>query len=1036
MKPGTRFQHFCLAKALYDNNGDSPDELDFRKGDVLTVLEQNTASLEGWWLCSLKGKQGIAPGNRLKLLAGMYDSGYQNQNQNNRNSGDFRNSAEIRKSWEMNGERVMTPQRVGNVYMYQQRGTQDYDVPPVRNTPDRAPPLTSPQNYDTPPGSRGTSVVAGDMYDTLPGKNATYKTISEYDTYDTPQHGSVPQVTNTDYDVPQPQVLSNRSSTISMLSTGSGGTLSSSASNLSIPGGSARSSSEMSNPDIYDVPRGSSNRASRDSLLEIYDTPPAARIRQGTPSSTNSRGESQDYDTPVASRSIHQDDGDQDYDTPRSSSRLAESTDSAIYDTPPSRRKMLNTSLDIYDTPPGSKSSSLIESDYDVPMSSKSTSIASSKNSSILEDEKRRSNLSSSLDSEADYDVPKSHHAVCRDTSKLSRDTSKLSRDASIMSCDDSIVSVDSQGMDDYDVPPTPKVIDPSEGALHQSRSSIEHVIEDDDYDVPTKNTPIKGALDETDGTLKRSKLQESDLDSIYDVPPQVTKDENVSKKDLNQSLDKLASISLDDHMTDIPYKALPLELNAAMDMLVKRQQNAQSSLAFLLAFKPETWENQENLAHKTYDVKIACKNIQKTLREFTEFSEGTVANSRRAADKTLPIRLQQQLLPIQDSLTIVDKLIKHADELDWQAAKLCDNKDLKELLTLCKTLPDNIHTLETSIQGNGVLLFKRAKKIEDERRSMEGRPLPPTPPSVKNGKPPPTKPKPKLNRSRTPERVSRDGRTTPNATHNSSFHASQSDLADDNKNNPNNANKNWKDSEDYVSLDTSKNNVGPHTPNRDNGREKILSEHGDRTGKVIPSTPPALINTEGDGLGLTPKFKERMDKLLKDSQKPVKTHMEVLPDSINTSTHSHNTDSQIKIDSQITRESLHDNDKQILEFYSGQMETHSSLLTNAIDAFLSCCEYNQPPKVFIAHSKFVVLAAHKLVYIGDTLHRNLLHQDCSARIMGLANKLCECLKLTVTTTKNAALNYPSIEASQQMVDSVVGVSHAAENLKMGIINL
>lgn len=59
-----------MAKALYDNMPESPEELAFRKGDILTVIEQNTGGLEGWWLCSLHGRQGIAPGNRLKLLIG------------------------------------------------------------------------------------------------------------------------------------------------------------------------------------------------------------------------------------------------------------------------------------------------------------------------------------------------------------------------------------------------------------------------------------------------------------------------------------------------------------------------------------------------------------------------------------------------------------------------------------------------------------------------------------------------------------------------------------------------------------------------------------------------------------------------------------------------------------------------------------------------------------------------------------------------------------------------------------------------------
>lgn len=57
-----------LAKALFDNTAESPEELAFRKGDILMVLEQEQSGGPGWWLCSLHGRQGIAPANRLRLL--------------------------------------------------------------------------------------------------------------------------------------------------------------------------------------------------------------------------------------------------------------------------------------------------------------------------------------------------------------------------------------------------------------------------------------------------------------------------------------------------------------------------------------------------------------------------------------------------------------------------------------------------------------------------------------------------------------------------------------------------------------------------------------------------------------------------------------------------------------------------------------------------------------------------------------------------------------------------------------------------------
>ncbi|KAK1157715.1 cas scaffolding protein family member 4-like isoform X2 [Acipenser oxyrinchus oxyrinchus] len=68
-KPEVEDMENLLAKALYDNKAECSDELAFRKGDILTVIEQNVAGSEGWWRGSLYGRQGLAPANRLHLLS-------------------------------------------------------------------------------------------------------------------------------------------------------------------------------------------------------------------------------------------------------------------------------------------------------------------------------------------------------------------------------------------------------------------------------------------------------------------------------------------------------------------------------------------------------------------------------------------------------------------------------------------------------------------------------------------------------------------------------------------------------------------------------------------------------------------------------------------------------------------------------------------------------------------------------------------------------------------------------------------------------
>ncbi|KAL1265841.1 hypothetical protein QQF64_003868 [Cirrhinus molitorella] len=57
-----------FARALYDNTAETEDELAFRKGDIIMVLEKNVAGSIGWWKCSLHGRQGLAPANRLAPL--------------------------------------------------------------------------------------------------------------------------------------------------------------------------------------------------------------------------------------------------------------------------------------------------------------------------------------------------------------------------------------------------------------------------------------------------------------------------------------------------------------------------------------------------------------------------------------------------------------------------------------------------------------------------------------------------------------------------------------------------------------------------------------------------------------------------------------------------------------------------------------------------------------------------------------------------------------------------------------------------------
>ncbi|XP_058836820.1 breast cancer anti-estrogen resistance protein 1 isoform X2 [Topomyia yanbarensis] len=132
--------------------------------------------------------------------------------------------------------------------------------------------------------------------------------------------------------------------------------------------------------------------------------------------------------------------------------------------------------------------------------------------------------------------------------------------------------------------------------------------------------------------------------------------------------------------------------------------------------------------------------------------------------------------------------------------------------------------------------------------------------------------------------------------------------------------------------------------------------------------------------------------------------------------------------------EVLDPNDKSVLVYYASQTVTHMGYLTQAIDAFLQTVEHNQPPKFFLAYGKFVVLSAHNLVNIGDIVHRNVSRENVKTRVLQCADALSEALKTCVAKTKKAAQHFPSVTAVQEMVDSVVDISHLASDLKIAML--
>ncbi|XP_036406979.1 embryonal Fyn-associated substrate [Megalops cyprinoides] len=119
--------------------------------------------------------------------------------------------------------------------------------------------------------------------------------------------------------------------------------------------------------------------------------------------------------------------------------------------------------------------------------------------------------------------------------------------------------------------------------------------------------------------------------------------------------------------------------------------------------------------------------------------------------------------------------------------------------------------------------------------------------------------------------------------------------------------------------------------------------------------------------------------------------------------------------------------DLELLSFYSTQSLSHLSCLANSIEDLFTSVQGNKPPRDFVSRGKSLIVTAHKLVFIGDTLSRLLSSPDLRAKVTTSGGRLCQALKAVVVATKGAAQNYPSVPATQEMVDRVAELSqHAA----------
>ncbi|XP_078139215.1 breast cancer anti-estrogen resistance protein 1 isoform X2 [Centroberyx gerrardi] len=963
-----------LAKALYDNVAESPDELSFRKGDIMTVLERDTQGLDGWWLCSLHGRQGIVPGNRLKILVGMYDK-----------------------------QQQAPPS-----------SAQDAPAPCPPSLSQRALPPQSAYAKPVPAGSSSAVAAPSSGFPCKPLPSAQY--TSMHPAYSTPS----PAQPNPDsvYMMPPSHGPKPSPQSVYQVPSGPGGPPPKAQPGPPSKAPLGQRQYQLPGQDIYQVPpsigpglsQGVAPAGGPGAGQDVYQVPPSLEKRSWESSNKplgkvvvptrvgqvyvydSLKPDQDEYDVPPR----HQPSTQQDiYDVPPTRQQY----NTQVYDTPPMVVKGPSSGQDIYDTP-ASTDKNTQQTVYDFPPS-------------VSKDVPDAQPIR-----EETYDVPP-HFA------KLKPQTpggvhGHYHHDN--LNDDDDEPPIPE---DVYDVPP-PILTDKR---FHRDGGVSAGHAPQEIYDIPASlRTGSHPTQDVYDFPREREESGgERGGDYVYDVPPQVVRDAQSTNEELTLSFKRLSASSTgstrSNHSSSsldmvpvrdpssssssapgsAPGKPLILDLEQAMERLSRLQQAVESNVSLLMSFITGNWRSPAHMEGNLPAIRQAADRVRAAVRDFLEFARGAVANAAQATDRSLQSKLGRQVGKMEE---VFQSLVRHSQSLDavaWSPAALATppagGDDLDRLVMTARGVPDDAKQLASFLHGNASLLFKRTN------RQQQQLPLPPIPGEMgghvtgsgsgtyqggekANIQSRPLPSPPKFTAAEEEEGLDRPYETTEEG---------------------------WMEDYDYVHLQ---------------GKEEFEKNQRQllEKGNIIRHNKTQLEQQQI----------KQFERLEQEVSRPINNDMSgwvpsphhPLANQLARNGSGGPSPSPSSSSSSAASKLCH-GDRQLLLFYQEQCEQNVTTVTNAIDAFFTAVNSNQPPKIFVAHSKFVILSAHKLVFIGDTLSRQAKAPEVRARVAQSSNALCDKLKDIVISTKTAALQYPSPGAAREMTERVRELAGCTQQFRM-----
>uniref|UniRef100_A0A803KE23 Breast cancer anti-estrogen resistance protein 1 n=1 Tax=Xenopus tropicalis TaxID=8364 RepID=A0A803KE23_XENTR len=550
-------------------------------------------------------------------------------------------------------------------------------------------------------------------------------------------------------------------------------------------------------------------------------------------------------------------------------------------------------------------------------------------------------------------------------------------------------------------VEPTYDVLPPSSTTFSQEKSRkvsmvvsppLEATRKSSVYDFP-RSQQTQPQTDDYDFPrgIQSENFVSDGQDGVYDFPPQASERSKVVQ-DVTDGVNRLSfsstgstrsnmstssTTSKESSVTSSPSQdpKLLLDPDTAIEKLLRLQQMVEVSVTQLTAFVNSEWRSYTNMERHINEIHSAVDHVEQSLGEYLQLAKGATTNASYLQENGLYNKMRREFQRLDDSHHILTQTCQDLNSCNWSINVLAFNKANNK----CDSLERFVMVAKTIIDDAKQLtttITINAELLFKQSTTICHKKRPSDSISFSTDYmcniPQPQIIQDDIQSKMLPHMLKEQS---------SKFKNRDGSL------------KSWMDDYDYVHLQ---------------GKEEFERQQRELLEKenIIKQGKPQLEQYQLN----------QFQQLEREITAPVENDMTKWKSSHDSS--------------------LVPQEKRLLSFYANQCETLFISLLNAIDAFFNCMSSGQPPRIFVAHSKFVILSAHKLVFIGDTLARQVVTQDICKRLMNSSNQLCELLKTIVMATKMAALNYPSSSSLQEMVDRVTELSNQAQLFKLSLAQM